>query len=167
MGVSLTTTCTAPQGLTLLLAYSDFHDVGEDRWEMGCYTLTVRYGLKMKEVLAEVCSSADFIVAIFSNQKKNHKVEDFAWTGLSDSVALEHALSCSPSPPTLSRSLSLALMRSLAHLNVRAIIADVYNSNESSYLLQAALCRGLVMGMIFQSQGRTLSFSGARWTKRR
>lgn len=37
---------------------------------MGCYTLTVRYGLKMKEVLAEVCSSADFIVAIFSNQKK-------------------------------------------------------------------------------------------------
>lgn len=106
------------------------------------------------------------LLLLFLVTKKNHKVEDFAWTGLSDSVALEHALSRPPSPPP-SLSLSLALMRSLAHLNVRAIIADVYNSNESSYLLQAALCRGLVTGMIFQSQGRTLSFSGARWTKRR
>ena len=50
---------------------------------------------------------ADFIVAIFSNQKK-HRVEDFAWTGLGDSVALEHALSRPPSPPTLSLSLARA-----------------------------------------------------------
>lgn len=51
------------------------------------------------------------LLLLFLVTKKKHKVEDFAWTGLSDSVALEHALSRPPSPPP---SLSLARAHALA-----------------------------------------------------